>query len=258
MVRALFVDVDWTNIEASDAMAAVRTLIVMPLYNESVTLAGVLEQVRRAAPEADVLVVDDGSTDGSGEILRRQTGIDVIAHPENHGYGQSLIDGFAYAVERRYDAVVTIDCDEQHEPGQIPEFVAALRDADIVSGSRYLDPDLGGDPAPPDRRRLNEEITARLRAITGYLITDAFCGFKAYRVDALRGMRLTEPSYGMPLQVWIQAAHHRLRIKELPTPRIYKNPDRRFWGGLDNVEVRRRYYDDVLEREVKQWLVPSP
>jgi dolichol-phosphate mannosyltransferase len=245
-----------------------RTLIVMPLFNERPTLARVLGEVRRAvsrdavscdaAPRADVLVVDDGSTDGSADVLKQQSDVLVISHRENMGYGQSLIDGFTHAIEHGYDAVVTIDCDEQHEPRQIPEFLDALADADIVSGSRYLDPASGGDPAPPDRRRLNEEITAALRSITGYPITDAFCGFKAYRVGALRPMRLTEPSYGMPLQVWVQAAHHRLRIKELPTARIYKNPERRFWGGLDDVEVRRRYYQGVLEREVRQWLVSSP
>lgn len=235
-----------------------RTLIVMPLFNERPTVARVLGEVRRAVPRADMLVVDDGSTDGSSEIIKREAGVVVISHRENQGYGQSLINGFSYAIENSYEAVVTIDCDEQHEPRQIPGFLDALRDADIVSGSRYLDPSSGGDPAPPDRRRLNEEITAKVRAITGYPITDAFCGFKAYRGDALRLMRLTEPSYGLPLQVWVQAAHYRLRIKELPTARIYKNPERRFWGGLDDAEVRRRYYEGVLEREVRQWLVSSP
>jgi len=235
-----------------------RTLIVMPLFNERPTVARVLGEARRAAPDADMLVVDDGSTDGSSEIIKREAGVIVVSHPENRGYGQSLIDGFAYATENSYETVVTIDCDEQHEPRQIPDFLDALRDADIVSGSRYLDPSSGGDPAPPDRRRVNEEISAKVRAITGYPITDAFCGFKAYRGDALRLMRLTEPSYGMPLQVWVQAAHYRLRIKELPTARIYKNPERRFWGGLDDAEVRTRYYEGVLEREVRQWLVSSP
>ncbi|MBI3997608.1 MAG: glycosyltransferase family 2 protein, partial [Armatimonadetes bacterium] len=213
-----------------------RTLIVIPLFNEAPTLARVLSQVRQAPPSAEVLVIDDGSTDESSDILRATAEAAVITHEQNLGYGQSLIDGFAYALERDYGAVVTIDCDEQHEPRQIPQFIAALADADIVSGSRYLDPAAGGDPAPPDRRMLNEEITARLRAITGYPITDAFCGFKAYRAEALRLLHLTEPSYGLPLQVWIQAAHHRLRIRELAVPRIYKNPGRRFWGGLDDVE----------------------
>jgi dolichol-phosphate mannosyltransferase len=234
-----------------------RVLIVLPLYNEEATLVRVLAQVRGAAPTAEVLVVDDGSTDRSPAILRQATGVSVLAHAQNQGYGQSLIDGFAYALAHGHEAVATIDCDEQHEPRQIPQFVAALADADIVSGSRYLDPAAGGDPAPPDRQRLNEEITARLRVLTGYAITDAFCGFKAYRASALRLLRLDEPSYGLPLQVWIQAAHHRLRVAELATPRIYKNPNRQFWGGLDDLAVRRQYYERVIQREVQRWLVSS-
>jgi glycosyltransferase involved in cell wall biosynthesis len=231
-----------------------RTVVLLPLYNEGPTLSRVLDEVRRCARGVGVLVVDDGSTDASPRILDGYPDIAVLTHAQNEGYGQSLIDGFAYAIAHGYDAVVTLDCDEQHEPRQIPHFVEALDGADIVSGSRYLDPAAGGDPAPPDRRALNGEITTRLRALTGYSITDAFCGFKAYRTAALRLMQLSEPSYGLPLQVWIQAAHHRLRITELATPRIYKNPERRFWGGLDDVAVRRQYYEEVLQREVTRWL----
>ncbi|MGQ0571257.1 MAG: glycosyltransferase family 2 protein [Armatimonadota bacterium] len=234
-----------------------RVLVILPLFNEAPTLARVLDQVRRWAPGRDVLVVDDGSTDASPAILRAYPDIAVLTHLQNEGYGQSLIDGFAHALTHGYETVVTLDCDEQHEPGQIPQFIDALAGADIVSGSRYLDPACGGDPAPPDRRQLNEEITARLRDLTGYPITDAFCGFKAYRAEALRRFTLTEPSYGMPLQVWIQAAAHRLRVIELATARIYKNPERRFWGGLDDAAVRREYYNRVLDAEVKRWLVSS-
>lgn len=235
-----------------------RTLVLLPLYNEAPTLGRVLDEVRRSAPDCDVLVVDDGSTDASPGILRAYADVTVLTHPQNMGYGQSLIDGFAYGTAHGYDAVVTLDCDEQHEPRQIPQFIRHLADADIVSGSRYLDPTAGGDPAPPERRALNEEITARVRSVTGYPITDAFCGFKAYRGAALRRLRLTEPSYGLPLQVWVQAAAHGLRVTELPTARIYKNPERRFWGGLDDVTARRRYYEAVLNREVIQWLGSSP
>ena len=238
-------------------MTLERPLVVIPLFNEEPTLAQVLAEVRLAAPAADVLVVNDGSTDRSGAILEaertRDPRLRVITHAENQGYGQSLIDGFADSAARGYDAVVTIDCDAQHEPQQIPQFLAALADADIVSGSRYLDPDIGGDPAPPDRVAINQETTARLGDLTGYPITDAWCGFKAYRTAVLRRLSLTEPGYGMPLQVWVQAARFGLRVRELPVPRIYKNPARRFWGGLDDAATRRRYYQNVLEKELARW-----
>lgn len=231
-----------------------HSLIVIPVFNEEPTLDRVLFEVHVHAPASDILVVDDGSTDGSAEILTRHAEVHVVRHPTNQGYGQSLISGFGYAIVQGYEIAVTIDCDEQHEPKRIPEFLHAIRAADIVSGSRYLDPASPGDPAPADRRQLNAEFIERLRAITGYPLTDAWCGFKAYQVAALRKLHLTEPSYGMPLQVWVQAAYHGLRVVELPVARIYKNPSRKFWGGLDDPTTRRAYYLQVLEAEVATWL----
>lgn len=212
-----------------------------------------LAEVRRWAPQSEIVVIDDGSTDRSGDLAQRAD-VQLVRHGSNLGYGQSLITGFARAVGGEYDVAITIDCDEQHEPHRIPDFLRASGDADIVSGSRYLDPTMPGDPPPPDRARLNREFVDRLRAITGYPITDAWCGFKAYRVEGVRKFVLTEPSYGMPLQVWVQAAYHHLRVTELPVARIYKNPHRRFWGGLDDPQTRRAYYLKVLQAEVARWL----
>jgi dolichol-phosphate mannosyltransferase len=231
-----------------------RTLIIIPLFNEAATVDRVIEGVHESAPDADVLVVDDGSTDASPTILASRRDVRSVRHPENAGYGASLITGFRHATAGAYDVAVTIDCDEQHEPARIPEFRAAITQADIVSGSRYLDPAMPGDPAPPDRLELNREFTALLRSLTGFPITDAWCGFKAYRTAALRRFDLDEPSYGMPIQVWIQAAALGLEIRELPVARIYKNPARAFWGGLDDAAARRAYYRRVLETEVSRWM----
>jgi glycosyltransferase involved in cell wall biosynthesis len=231
------------------ADAPLRAVIVMPLYNETETLAGVLDEVRRHTA-ARIVVVNDGSTDGSGEILAaaeaRLPDVHVLTHPLNEGYGQSLIDGFRYAIDGGFDVAVTIDCDRQHEPWLIPDFLAASRQFDIVSGSRYH-PEAPGaqDPAPPDRQRLNEEITRIVNELTGYRLTDAWCGFKAYRVAGLARMRLDERSYGLPLQVWLQAARLGLTVTEIPVPRIYKNPARRF------------YYFTVIDREVSRWRTSS-
>jgi glycosyltransferase involved in cell wall biosynthesis len=239
------------------AEASLRAVILMPLYNEAATLADVLDEVRRHTA-ARIVVVNDGSTDGSAEILAaaeaRLPDIHVLTHALNEGYGQSLIDGFRYAVDGGFDVAVTIDCDRQHEPRLIPEFLEASRRFDIVSGSRYH-PEAPGsqDPAPPDRQRLNEEITRIVNELTGYGLTDAWCGFKAYRVAGLARMHLGERSYGLPLQVWLQAAHLRLTVTEIPVPRIYKNPERRFWGGLDDPETRRTYYLSIIDREVSRW-----
>ena len=130
--------------------------------------------------------------------------------------------------------LVTIDCDGQHQPRLIPSFVEACQDCDIVSGSRYLAPLEGNSQPPADRRRINEMLTARLNQLLGLSITDAFCGFKAYRVSTLARFDITETGYAMPLEVWVQAAHFGLRIRELAVPLLYLDLARSFGGALDD------------------------
>lgn len=231
-----------------------RAVVIVPVFNEEETVAAVLAAVRRHTA-AEMVVINDGSTDGSALALERSgSGARIISHAQNEGYGQSLIDGFRYAVDHHFDVAVTIDCDLQHEPRLIPRFLDAVQAFDIVSGSRYH-PDAPGDqdPAPADRLQINQEVTRIINDLTGYRLTDAWCGFKAYRVAGLARMQLDERSYGLPLQVWLQAARLGLTVTELPVPRIYKNPSRRFWGGLDDPATRRTYYLTVIDREVSRW-----
>ena len=193
-----------------------------------------------------ILVVNDGSTDGTADILARQPGLEVITHPVNRGYGAALISAFAYARRQAIDVLVTMDCDGQHEPSRIPVLLEAIHDADIVSGSRYLRDFHQDTLAPQDRRRINAEITAELNRRFGLNLTDAFCGFKAYRRDALERLHITETGWGMPLQLWVQAARLGLRIKEVGVPRLYLDPNRAFGGVLDDAEKRLAYYRQVI------------
>src|SRR5205085_4910743 len=107
-----------------------RWITAIPIYNEAKYLAHVLQEVRRTSPE--LLVVNDGSTDGTAEILAQERDLAIIAHPQNRGYGAALISAFEYAAEHRYDVLVTMDCDGQHEPSRIPVLLEAIHDADIV------------------------------------------------------------------------------------------------------------------------------
>ena len=231
-------------------VSAVRTLVAIPIYNEADTVQAVLREVRRYA--SDILVVDDGSTDDTPALLEQEPSIHHIRHAENLGYGQSLIDAFAFAERRHYDWIITIDCDEQHEPAWILRFIeTAARDAaDLISGSRYLAQLKTTDQPPLDRRAINQKITDLLNELLNLGITDAFCGFKAYRVSALSRMNLTVPGYGMPLQLWVQAARLGLRIAELPVRLIYNDPNRHFGGDLDEPDTRLLYYYDVLVHEL--------
>jgi len=224
----------------------VRFLVAIPVYNEARHLPSVLEAVRRHA--RDILVVNDGSTDGTAALLARQDGIHTLTHPENRGYGQSLIDAFAFASQRGYDWVITLDCDEQHEPSQIPEFVEAAREDrhDVISGSRYLRAFAGDDPPPPDRQRINHTINLLLEQVLGLRLTDSFCGFKAHRVAAMRRLRLDEPGYAFPLQFWVECVRAGLRICEIPVRRLYRDRSREFGGTLDDPAARLVHYLEVF------------
>ncbi|TWT36814.1 Undecaprenyl-phosphate mannosyltransferase [Posidoniimonas corsicana] len=232
-----------------------RCLTALPVYNERAHLTSVLDEVRRHAK--DVLVVDDGSTDGVGECLDKRTDIYVETHAQNRGYGAALRTAFDYAIKHDYLVVVTIDCDGQHEPQRISELFDACSNADIASGSRYLGLDEAtAGAAPADRRRINRQITQELNDRLGLSITDAFCGFKAYRVEALKRLDLTEDGYAMPLELWVQAVHRRLRITEVPVPLIYLDEERSFGGALDESAKRLAYYREVVDRAVAA--LPSP
>ncbi|HEY6564727.1 MAG TPA: glycosyltransferase family 2 protein, partial [Pirellulaceae bacterium] len=213
-----------------------RYLTALPVFNEQAHVNGVLDQVRRHTTE--ILVVDDGSTDETAAILQRRNDIQLLRHRRNLGYGGALRTAFDYAIRQEYDVLVTIDCDGQHEPQLIPGFADACRDVDLVSGSRYLLDFAEDSAAPEDRRRINQIITRELNQQFELSITDAFCGFKAYRVTSLRRLRLSEDGYAMPLQLWVQAARLGLRIRELPVPRIYLDAKRSFGGALDDAETR--------------------
>src|SRR6516164_8415544 len=233
-----------------------RVFTAIPVYNEERHVAQVLREVRRYSP--NIVVINDGSTDGTGRILAEQTDLRVITHPTNRGYGAALISAFDFAVQEKVDVLVTMDCDGQHEPSRIPVLLEAIHDCDIVSGSRYLRDFRQDDPAPGDRRRINAIITKEINERFGLNLTDSFCGFKAYRRETLARLRITETGWGMPLQLWVQAARLGLRIKEAAVPRLYLDPKRAFGGVLNDEEKRLAYYRGVLASAEKDMLPGQP
>lgn len=227
-----------------------RVLIALPVFNEAAHVGGVLDQVARH--NHDILVVDDGSTDATPELLAARPDVRVIRHPVNLGYGAAVRSAFAYAIRHGYDVLVTLDCDGQHEPQLIPDFAAACREADVVSGSRYLRAFPGQSASPEQRRRINRIITAELNRRLHLQLTDAFCGFKAYRVAALESLRLTERGYAMPIEFWVQAVRRGLSIVERPVPLIYLEEKRSFGGSMDDPVKRLRVYRQVLRRALRE------
>jgi glycosyltransferase involved in cell wall biosynthesis len=234
--------------------SAPRCLTALPVYNEARHIPDVLAEVRRYSQ--NVLVVNDGSSDDTPDVLARMSGILVLTHPQNRGYGAALQTAFDFAIQNNYQVLVTIDCDGQHQPRLIPELAAAVfppgePPVDIVSGSRYLKTFDGNSRPPEERRKINGEITQIVNDRLGFDLTDAFCGFKAYRVEALKQLKITDPGYAMPLQLWVQAAALGLRIVEFAVPLVYLDEERSFGGSLDDGRRRMAHYQSVLDREIE-------
>lgn len=232
-----------------------RSLVVIPVYNEVATVEQVLRRVRAFA--GDVVVIDDASTDGTGAVLKRlapRLGIRTLVRKQNAGYGRAMQDAFRLGAEGKYDWVITMDCDEQHEPDWIPRFLAEARSDrfDVISGSRYLNLDDAEGTPPADRRSINLRITTEINDRLGLSLTDGFCGFKAYRVSEVSRLELTEDGYAFPMQFWVEAVAAGLRIGEIPVRLIYTSAARSFGGGLDDASVRYRHYRRVLHCAIRR------
>ena len=150
-----------------------------------------------------------------------------------------------------------MDCDEQHEPEMIPEFMKLIETDqwDLISGSRYMEQQSNDDVPPEDRRAINARITKVINDLFGLKLTDSFCGFKAHRVSAMRDLELDEAGYAFPMQLWPRAAKAGLRITELPVRLIYNDPNRHFGGKLDDADYRFKHYLSVLHAELER---PAP
>ncbi len=231
-------------------------LVFIPVYNEESSIRAIVQEIRHTTENVDVLVIDDGSTDHTPYIVQQIDDVYNIRHTTNEGYGKTLIDGFNYAAEKDYQYVITIDSDKQHQPGEINKFISVVKqyDSDIISGSRYLEvspEDIV--KAPEDRIRVNNRITDIINRMTGFQLTDSFCGFKLYRVEALRKLSLTETGYGLPLQLWIQAWKKGLTVTEIPVQLIYFDHTALQTSSWSNMFRRYKYYLQIIQKEAEDY-----
>lgn len=212
------------------AAAARRVLVVMPARNEAPNLPRVVEELRRVRPGDDVLLVDDGSTDGTGAAAER-LGLTVVRHPEHRGYGAALATGYGHAVDRGYDVVVQCDADGQHDPGQIERLLAVLDDrCDVVVGSRMLG-DGGYRPSLP--RELGIRFFSWLGGVLdGPPITDPTSGFVALNRRAATLLRELNPRDYPDLNVLLLLHKAGLVVREVPVTMRPRLSGKSMTGGL--------------------------
>ena len=199
-----------------------RTVMVIPTYNEADNLAWVVGRLRRAVPDADVLVVDDGSPDGTGAIAdalaAEDPQVSVVHRTEKAGLGAAYLHGFAVALERGYDVVGEMDADGSHEPEQLPALLVALAAADLVIGSRWVP---GGSVVnwPLSRKALSIGGNFYARTLLGIPVRDVTAGYRVFRRATLERIDLDSvESTGYCFQAdlaWrtVQAG---LRVVEVP------------------------------------------
>ena len=197
-------------------------LVIIPTYNESESLPGVLERLRHAVPDAHVLVADDNSPDGTGALAdalaAKDDHIHVLHRAGKEGLGKAYLAGFAWGLERGYDVIVQMDADGSHRPEELPRLLAQIPHADVVLGSRWVP---GGSVVnwPASRRVLSQGGSLYTRLALGIPTRDATGGYRAYRASALRALDLgTVESNGYCFQIdllW-RALQRGLIVREVP------------------------------------------
>jgi len=201
----------------------VTPLVVLPTYQEAENIETVLRRVRAAAPEAHVLVVDDGSPDGTAELAEKVAEdlgrIDVLRRPGKAGLGSAYRTGFVWGLERGFDVLVEMDADLSHSPEALPELLAvAEAGADLVLGSRYVPG--GATPQwPRIRRFLSVWANRYAAAVLGLAVNDATAGFRAYRSDMVRRIDLSHSradGYGFQVEMVYRIVRLGGRIVEVP------------------------------------------
>jgi dolichol-phosphate mannosyltransferase len=199
-----------------------RVLIVLPTYNEVGTIEEVLRRIRTAVPESGVLVVDDGSPDGTAEVVTKLMdelgGVDLIQRDGRRGLGDAYRVGFAWGLEKAADVLVEMDSDLSHDPAALPSLLSALADHDLAIGSRYV---TGGSIARwgLHRRVLSWGANRYSSLVLGLRVRDMTSGFRAYRASLIRSIDLEAvraDGYGFQIEMTLKAATAGARITEVP------------------------------------------
>lgn len=200
-----------------------HALVIVPTYNESENIAKIVPQILAQDPRIDVLIVDDNSPDGTGQIAdvlaAENARVHVLHRAGKEGLGRAYLAGFAWALERDYGFIFEMDADFSHDPAHLPEFLAAVKDADLVLGSRYRDGKVTVVNWPISRLVLSYGANIYARAVTGLRLGDATGGFKCFRRRVLEAIPLKDVrsnGYAFQIEMSFRAWKRGFRIAEIP------------------------------------------
>jgi len=207
----------------SSEPARERALVIIPTYNERENVRRIIDHVLKQDGRIEVLIVDDGSPDGTGQIVAELEAADPRVHlferAKKMGLGTAYIAGFRWALERDYQYIMEMDADFSHDPSHLPQFLRAIQDADLVLGSRYQQGRVTVVNWPMTRLILSYSANLYARAVTGLPVWDATGGFKCFRRSVLEAIdlsRVRSNGYAFQIEMSYRAWKRDFRIVEIP------------------------------------------
>ncbi len=202
----------------SDVINPANISLLIPAYNTAETVAEVVRRCRQVMPTSPIVVVDDGSTDTTATVAENNS-CEVLSHNRNQGKGAALKSGFAYLLQRRCDAVITLDADLQHPPESIPKFMAAFASGrhDLLLGARTI-----SAPVMPFHRVVSNTVTSwMISRLINQRISDSQCGYRLIACRVLRALPLKTDGYELESELLIEAGRRGFRIGMIPIETIY-------------------------------------
>lgn len=200
-----------------------RALVIVPTYNERENLPRLVPAILAQDPRLEILIIDDASPDGTGELAdalaAEEARVHVLHRPGKLGLGTAYLTGFRWGLEQGYDFLFEMDADFSHDPAHLPQFLKAIQDADVVLGSRYLEGRVTVVNWPITRLLLSYGANLYARLITGLPVADATGGFKCFRREVLEAIdlgRVESEGYAFQIEITLRAWKKGFRIKEIP------------------------------------------
>ena len=204
-------------------MAPERALVIIPTYNERENITRIISAVLAKDPRLEMLIVDDGSPDGTGDIVeqigKENNRVHLVRRPKKMGLGTAYIAGFKWSLERSYDYTFEMDADFSHDPGHIPQMLRAIETADLVIGCRYMNGKVTVVNWPISRLLLSYFANVYARVVTGLPLWDCTAGFKVYRRVALAAIDLDDVrsnGYAFQIETHFRTWRRGFRLVEIP------------------------------------------